>query len=49
MLAHFFSKEEDAPLKHFDLIIENLLLHIEFIDHYLEANKYENMYSKGMK
>jgi hypothetical protein len=29
--------------------MENLLLHIEFIDHYLEANQYENMYSKGMK
>jgi hypothetical protein len=27
----------------------NLLIHIDFINHYLEVDQYENMYSKGMK
>jgi hypothetical protein len=35
----------------FNILINhrNLLLHIDFINHYLEADQYENMYSKGMK
>jgi hypothetical protein len=30
-------------------MVGNLLLHIEFINHHLEASQYENIYSKGMK